>query len=156
MLKNFTHLKHILYQNLKQLPDVSIRSICSQQKVLKWHWPFIQVNLQGQFCTCVSCSSMMQFHDAWVQRDILQLQQFYALNSITQSILRTKLIYSTLRVHFIVYTIFTYMQDDSNLRQHPPKKKYAKGKSIYPNLRRPPKNTSLLKQYFTNNFTHLM
>jgi len=49
------------------------------------------------------------------------------------------------------------MQDDSNLRIHPPKKKIAKGDFIYPNLRRPPKSEmSGKKKYFTSNFTHLI
>jgi len=43
------------------------------------------------------------------------------------------------------YTKFIHMQDSSYLRQPPQKKVSVKGKCIYPNLRQPPKNKSLLK-----------
>jgi len=48
------------------------------------------------------------------------------------------------------YTIFNQLQDDSNLRQLPPKNTSAKGKCIYPNLRwPPPKNKTSVRKLHT-------
>jgi hypothetical protein len=60
---------------------------------------------------------------------------------------------------FQVITVFTQMQDDSNLKRHsapPPQKKLPKRKSIYLYLNDHPKNKmSAKKKYFTTNFIHL-
>lgn len=63
----FTHWIHILYQNLKQYPQVFICSICSHYTALKWHSQFIQINFKCHFLLQVSYIRMTHPDSVWVK-----------------------------------------------------------------------------------------
>ena len=48
---------------------------------------------------------------------------------------------------YTVITVFTWIQDDSYLNLSPKQNISPKGKCIYPNIRQPPKNKSLLRKH---------
>jgi hypothetical protein len=103
--------------------------------VLNNPWPCINFNWYGDEtdkCICIFKSI------------------FYIINVV--SILHVYVLIKSTRQHVHVgsllhlqYTIFTQMQDHSNLRWQLPKNMSAKRKYIYTNLRQPPKIKCLLR-----------
>jgi len=73
--------------------------------------------------------------------------KFYHLMALWLAFLRYLFVHHSILKVYIFNTIFTPLQDDSNVRPPPKKNMAAKRKCIYWNLHQPPKIKCILRKY---------